>query len=61
MYLATDEDERWCDELSVFDKCVFQLIGERSAEGEKSQPEGSGEGKNEAARRGVKQTLGEGN
>lgn len=35
-YLATGEDERRCDELPVFDKCVFQLIGERSAEGTKS-------------------------
>ena len=32
-YLATGEDETRCDELPVFDKCVFQLIGERSAEG----------------------------
>lgn len=35
-YLATDEDERRRDELPVFDKCVFQLIGERSAEEKKS-------------------------
>lgn len=35
-YLATDEDERLCDDLSVFDKCVFHLVGERSTEGKKS-------------------------
>lgn len=35
-YLATDEDERRCDDLPVFDKCVFHLVGERSAEGKKS-------------------------
>lgn len=56
-YLATDEDERRCDELPVFDKSVFQLIGERSAEGKKSQREGAGEGKSEPTREGVKQTL----
>lgn len=35
-YLATDEDERRCDDLPVFDKCVFHLVGERSAGGKKS-------------------------
>lgn len=35
-YLATDEDARRCDDPPVFDKCVFHLVGERSAEGEKS-------------------------
>ena len=53
-YLATDEDERRCDDLPVFDKCVFHLVGERSTE-EKSQREGTGEGKREPAREGVKQ------
>lgn len=41
---------------------VFFSSLERGAQrGEKSQREGAGEGKNERARRGVKQTLGEGN
>jgi len=35
-YLATDEDERPCDDRPVFDKCVFHLVGERSTEGKKS-------------------------
>lgn len=32
-FLATDEDEQRCDDLPVFDKCVFHLIGEKSARG----------------------------
>lgn len=36
LYLATGEDERRCDDLPVFDKCVFHLVGERSTEGKKS-------------------------
>lgn len=36
-YLATGEDERRCDDQPVFDKCVFHLVGEWSAEGKKSE------------------------
>jgi len=35
-YLATEEDERRCDDLPVFDKCVFHLVGEKSTEEKKS-------------------------
>lgn len=55
-YLATEEDERRCDDLPVFDKCVFHLVGERSTE-KKSEREERGEGKSEPAREGVKPTL----
>lgn len=47
-YLATDEDERRCDELPVFDKSVFQLIGEQSAEGKKKSARGSRGGEERA-------------
>lgn len=35
-YLATDEEERPCDDLPVFDKSAFHLVGERRTGGEKS-------------------------
>lgn len=44
-YLATDEDERRCDDLPVFDKCVFHLVGERSAEEKKVSEREQGRGR----------------
>lgn len=52
-YLATGEDERRGDDLRVFDKCVFHLVGERRA-AERSQRQGTREGRREAVREGVK-------
>lgn len=46
------------DDLPVFDKCVFHLVGERSTE-ERSQREGAGEEKRAPRREGRK--LREGN
>lgn len=45
--LATVEDESRRDDLPVFDKCVFHLIGERSTEGKKVRGERAGEGRRE--------------
>lgn len=59
MYLATDEDERRWDDPPVFNKCVFHLVGEESAEEKVSQRE-QGRGR-ETPRKGVEQTLREGN
>lgn len=58
MYLATGEDERRCDDLPVFDKCVFHLVGERStdekkkksARGSRGGEQRSSEGRREAVR-----------
>lgn len=56
LYLATDEDARQCDDLPIFGKCVFHLVGEKSTE-EKSQRERTGEGKRKPTRESVRQTV----
>lgn len=44
-YLATGEDERRCDDLRLFDKSVFHLVGERRKGGRRRGSRGGGEGR----------------